>query len=192
MNKQISQAFGWLIGVLIVSPIIIFGISYLFKKKENNSKKAIPRYIEKCIEFKIQFPDKLEFRDTQYTISLMSSPQSIYKIFFKDLSIGKYLEITFFNYPDDKGLAFPSSLRGKETLMTINKDDLNNPNYGTKENPIPIFKVRENLPDSVTKNRGEENGWNVDITDKQFKYNVAQYLTYIMPKDEFEKRFEQK
>lgn len=189
MNKQISQAFGWLIGVLIVSPIIIFGISYLFKKKENNSKKAIPRYIEKCIEIKIQFPDKLAFRDTQYTISLMSPPQNIYKVFFKEISMGKYLEITFFNYPEDKGLAFPSSLRGKETLMTINKDDLNNPNYGTKENPIPVFKVRENLPDSVSKNRGEENGWNVDITDKQFKYNVEQYLTYIMPKEEFQKRF---
>ncbi|WP_293307354.1 hypothetical protein [Pedobacter sp. UBA5917] len=192
MNKQMSQAFGWLIGVLIVSPLIIFGISYLFKKKENNSKKAIPSYIEKCVEFKMRFPDKLEFRDTQYTISLMSPPQSIYKIFFKDVSIGKYLQITFFNYPEDKGLAFPSSLRGKETLMTINKDDLKNPHYGTKENPIPVFKVRENLPDSVSKNRGEENGWNVDITENQFKYNVEQYLTYIMPKEEFQKRFKKK
>ncbi|MFF5381316.1 hypothetical protein [Pedobacter suwonensis] len=189
MNKQISQAFGWLIGVLIAFPIIIFGINYLFKKKENNSKKAIPRYIEKCKEFKIQFPDKLEFRDTQYRTSLMSPPQKIYKIFFKDESTDKYIEITFFNYPEEKGMAFPSALRDKETLMTVNEDDLNNPEYGTKENPIPVFKVRENLPDSVSKKRGQENGWNVDITDKQFKYNVEQYLTYIMPKEEFQKRF---
>ncbi|QNN40657.1 hypothetical protein [Pedobacter roseus] len=184
-----KQAFGWLIGVLIVSPLIIFGISYLFKKKENNSKNAIPHYIEKCVEFKIRFPDKLEFRDTQYTISLMSPPQSIYKIFFKDVSVGKYLQITFFNYPEDKGLAFPSSLRGKETLMTINKDDLKNPTYGTKENPIPVFRVRENLPDSINKNRGAQDGWNVDITENQFIYNVEQYLTYIMPKEEFQRRF---
>lgn len=190
MNKQISQALGWLIGVLIVFPIIIFGVNYLFKKKENNAKTAIPRYIEKCIELKLQFPNQLKFRDTLYTISLMSPPLKIYKIFFKDLSMNKYMEITFFNYPEDKGMAFPSSLRGKETLMTINKDDLNDPSYGTQENPLPVFKVREILPDSVSKKRGEENGWNVDITDKQFKYNVEQYLTYIMPKEEFKKRFE--
>jgi len=62
--------------------------------------------------------------------------------------------------------------------------------YGTKANPIPVFRVVEDLPDSISRNRGSEDGWNVDITENQFKYNVEQYLNYIMPKDEFKKRFE--
>lgn len=79
---------------------------------------------------------------------------------------------------------------GTKIIAWVNKDDLKDPNYGTKENPLPVFKVREILPASASKKRGEENGWNVDITDKQFKYNVEQYLSYIMPKEEFKRRFE--
>ena len=71
------------------------------------------------------------------------------------------------------------------------KQCLNNcDTYGTKVNPIPVSRVREDLPDSVSKIRGSEDGWNVDITKNQFKYNVEQYLTYIMPKEEYKERFE--
>jgi len=52
--------------------------------------------------------------------------------------------------------------------------------------------VVEDLPDSISRNRGSEDGWNVDITENQFKYNVEQYLTYIMTKEEFKERFEKK
>jgi hypothetical protein len=45
----------------------------------------------------------------------------------------------------------------------------------TKANPIPVFRVVEDLPDSISRNRGSEDGWNVDITENQFKYNVEQY-----------------
>lgn len=45
MNKQISQALGWAVGVLVIFPLIIYGVNYLFKKKDNNSKSAIPIYI---------------------------------------------------------------------------------------------------------------------------------------------------
>lgn len=48
------------------------------------------------------------------------------------------------------------------------------------------------LPDSISKTRGPDDGWNVDIAENQFKYNVKQYLTYIMPKEEFQERFEKK
>ena len=190
MNKQISQAIGWAVGVLIVFPLIIYGVNNLFKKKDNNSKSAIPIYIDNCVELRISFPDQLDFRDTQYKTSLLSPEESIYKIFFKEKSMKKYLEIAFFNYPDDKGLAFPTSLRGKKIIVTINKNDLDDPNYGTPDNPIPIFRVREDLPDSISKTRGSEDGWNVDITENQFKYNVEQYLTYIMPNEELKERFE--
>ena len=83
MNKQISQAIGWAIGVLIIFPLIIYGINYFFKKKDNNSKSAIPIYIDNCVELRILFPNQLDFRDTQYKTSLLSPEESIYKIFFR-------------------------------------------------------------------------------------------------------------
>lgn len=89
-------------------------------------------------------------------------------------------------------MSFSDALDNKKIIISINKDDLKNLKYGIKANPVPVFRVVEDLPDSISRNRGSEDGWNVDITDKQFKYNVEQYLTYIMPKEEFQKRFEQK
>ena len=83
-------------------------------------------------------------------------------------------------------------MRGKKIIITVNKDELNSNNYGSPNNPIPVFKVREDFPDSISKTRGPEDGWNVDVTENQFKYNVEQYLTYIMPEEEFQERFEKK
>jgi len=190
MNKQISNAMGWVIGVLVVFPCILYGINYFFKNKFNDGKLAISKYASSCYEYRLLIPRSLELKTASYATSFLAPKESIYNLTFRDPSINKFFVIKFFNFPMDKRLAFRAVMRDKIALLTVNKDDLNSPNYGTKENPIPVFKVRENLPDSVSIKRGEENGWNADITDKQFKYNVEQYLTYIMPKEEFKKRFE--
>jgi len=192
MNKQISQAIGWALGILVVFPLIIYGVNILFKSKANEAKEHIDEYLEEFVPISTSFPKykDLKLSYSQYSTSLTSPAGSIYKISFFDSILNKHCQIMFFNYPDFEASKFTTVLHNKKIIISINKDDLKNPHYGTKENPIPVFKVRENLPDSVSKNRGYEDGWNVDITDKQFRYNVEQYLTYIMPKDEFKKRFE--
>ncbi|QDW26105.1 hypothetical protein FFJ24_015295 [Pedobacter sp. KBS0701] len=192
MNKQISQAIGWALGVLIIFPLLIYGINYFFKNRSNDSRCAIHDYINNSSEYKIFIPHNTEVKTFSYRTSFSAPQSNYYTLRFRDAKKGKWISFIFFNYPMDRRLAFDAVMDEKEALLTINKDDLNNPNYGTKENPIPVFKVRENLPDSVSMKKGEENGWNVDITDKQFKYNVEQYLTYIMPKEEFQERFEKK
>ncbi|RNL55853.1 hypothetical protein [Pedobacter jejuensis] len=191
MNRQISQALGWAIGVLVIFPFIIYGVNILFKSKENNGKKYVKKYLESCDQVSTKFPNYSDYKLSydHYTTSLLSPSETIYKIKFFDSIIKKNCQITFFNYPDFEASKFTTVLHDKKIIIYLNKDDLNNSIYGTKENPIPVFRVREDLPDSVSRNRGPEDGWNVDITDNQFKYNVEQYLTYIMPKEEFKKRF---
>lgn len=194
MNKQISQALGWAVGVLVVFPLIIYGISYIFKPNKNNASHAINTYVLNCENIKLHFPVYAEYTTSfkHYSTSLLSPKESIYKILFKEPSLNKYLEITFFNYPLIKSMSFSDALDNKKIIISINKDDLKNLKYGIKANPVPVFRVVEDLPDSISRNRGSEDGWNVDITENQFKYNVEQYLTYIMPKEEFQKRFEKK
>ena len=29
---------------------------------------------------------------------------------------------------------------GRKVILTVNRDDMNNPEYGTKENPVPVLK----------------------------------------------------
>ena len=31
-------------------------------------------------------------------------------------------------------------LYGRKVILTVNRDDMNNPEYGTKENPVPVLK----------------------------------------------------
>ena len=192
MNKQTSQALGWAAGVIVTFPLIIYGINYFFKDKFNNCSKATSKYIQNCSEYRLFIPKSLNLRTTSYASSLLAPKESIYNLMFEEPSINKFLVIKFFNFPMDKRLAFRPVVKEKILSLTINKNDLDDPNYGTANNPIPVFRVREDLPDSISKTRGAEDGWNVDITENQFKYNVEQYLTYIMPKDEFKKRFEKK
>ena len=77
---------------------------------------------------------------------------------------------------------------GKEVVLTVNRDDMNNPVYGTKDNPVPVLKavgVSEPIwfsgkdSDSV-------------FMDKFYRNNVINYLKYKMPKEEFERRFRSK
>ena len=65
---------------------------------------------------------------------------------------------------------------------------MNNPEYGTKENPVPVLKavgVSEPIwfsgkdTDSV-------------FMDNFYRNNVINYLKYKMPKEEFERRFKNK
>ncbi|MGQ7857393.1 hypothetical protein ACUN24_24420 [Pedobacter sp. WC2501] len=192
MNKQILQAIGWAVGVLVIFPLIIYGVNILFKSKANEAKEYIDEYLEGFVPISTSFPKykDLKLSYSQYSASLTSPAGSIYKISFFDSILNKHCQIMFFNYPDFEASKFTTVLHNKKIIISINKDDLKNLKYGTKANPIPIFRVVEDLPDSISRNRGSEDGWNVDITENQFKYNVEQYLTYIMPKDEFKKRFE--
>jgi len=150
------------------------------------------KYIQNCSEYRLFIPKSLNLKTTSYTSSLLAPKESIYNLTFKESSINKFLVIKFFNFPMDKRLAFRSVMKEKIVLLTINKNDLDDLKYGTPDNPIPVFRVREDLPDSISKARGSDDSWNVDVTENQFKYNVEQYLTYIMPKEEFKKRFEKK
>ncbi|MET4083042.1 hypothetical protein ABIB40_003009, partial [Pedobacter sp. UYP30] len=76
----------------------------------------------------------------------------------------------------------PDQMMNKNIVITVNKEDFNNSDYGSKINPVPVFKFRGVTPlkfgDQV-----------YDISEEEYKYNVTQYLQYLMTKEEFKKRF---
>ncbi|MGN7988584.1 hypothetical protein ACTJKC_14645 [Pedobacter sp. 22226] len=83
-------------------------------------------------------------------------------------------------------------LEGQGITAWVNQDDLKDPSYGTKEKPIPVFNFKGiGEPIRITsESEGSVNGYeSLEPTNEQYKHNVLTYLTYIMPKDEFKKRF---
>ena len=73
----------------------------------------------------------------------------------------------------------------KEVFMTVNKDDINNPAYGTKDNPVPVLKM-VGVYESI---RDNDRDYDQAYMDSFYHNNVIRYLKYKMPKEEFERRF---
>jgi hypothetical protein len=109
-----------------------------------------------------------------------------------NLELKKYFSITMFDLyhkgVDHMQDAFWRVVNKSTIYIRVNNDDLKNPDYGSKEHPIPVFKVwGANSP--LTADYGVNNPINYDVSDEQYKYNVMVYLTFVMPKKEFKERF---
>ena len=75
---------------------------------------------------------------------------------------------------------------GKKVTLIVNREDMNNPKYGTEDNPV-LNAIGVSEPIWF-------NGSDTDsvFMDKFYRDNVIKYLKYKMPKEEFERRFKGK
>ena len=74
---------------------------------------------------------------------------------------------------------------GMKVILTVNREDMNNPEYGTKENPVPVLRdmgVEESIRDN-------DKDYDKAYMDSFYRENVIGYLKYKMPKGEFKRRF---
>ena len=75
-----------------------------------------------------------------------------------------------------------------KVILTVNRDDMNNPEYGTKDNPVPVLKdvgVEESIRDG-------DKDYDKAYMDSFYRKNVIRYLKYNMSKKEFESRYKNK
>ncbi|RAJ20900.1 hypothetical protein [Pedobacter cryoconitis] len=201
---------GYIIGVVIILPLLLLAYNHFLINK-NDGQRFMNNYIESSIEMKIFVPDyhkeaaphnKLN-EIKKITRSVKSKnmgrdgsdrSEMQYRIFF-DQKSKRYYQITMFDIQYvGQGVECPSwaffySISNKDVLITINKKDIDDPSYGTKEQPIQVLSVRgvdAPLPalDTIRCNLS------YNTPNEQYKYNVQMYLTYVMSKEEFKKRFE--
>lgn len=69
--------------------------------------------------------------------------------------------------------------------VKVNPKQLNNPAYGSKENPVPVFGL-----DLL--NEWEEAQRIFHADEREIQYSVEQYLKFIIPKKEFKQVFKEK
>ena len=99
---------------------------------------------------------------------------------FYSVEYKKFLSIMYF-----VDISQMYCLYGRKVILTVNRDDMNNPEYGTKENPVPVLKdvgVDESIRDN-------DQDYNKKYMDSFYRENVIRYLKYKMPKSEFKRRF---
>ncbi len=109
--------------------------------------------------------------------------QDVYSIQYK-----KHIRIEMF----DLTHLFWYDIGNSTVMLKVNKEDFNNPKYGTKEKPLMCFSLRGANGPILVEGRGTKTMGtilNKDTPADQFDYNVYMYFTYVMPKKEFEERF---
>ena len=82
----------------------------------------------------------------------------------------------------------PGRYGGKKVTLIVNREDMNNPQYGTEDNPVPVLNAI-GVSEPIWFNGSDTDSV---FMDKFYRNNVIQYLKYKMPKEEFERRFKGK
>jgi hypothetical protein len=182
-----------------VFPLLIHLYS-TFSINRNNGKKYYQSYIRGSIQIQIKIPEYPEIGaiDSKHGNYLASYGRSgsnngaMDKLIFYSKENKKYLVITVFDflqeYGQSKSSLVDTQIDGKKIFITVNKEDLASPKYGTKDNPVPVFNYK-GAEKPIIIPVGNDGHMSLEPTLQEYEHNVITYLTFIMPKEEFEQRF---
>lgn len=193
-----------ILGLICIILILNLLATWIFVSK-NNGKAFVENYIRSSKEVKIKVK-KESFDDMFNGYSYLKQIIIFKGIFgnssnytFRDEYSGKFYKIVRF---DKYGNTFshPQTylIDNKELNVKIDPLQINNPSFGTKENPILVFSYKgvndDFIMDMDTDEKDESGIYkqapiSIAPTEEEYHYNVKQYLTYVMPKEEFKKRF---
>ena len=197
--KGAGGALGYVLGTAIVVPLIFYLISIIFYAPNKLTKEIINQYVADSIIVK---------DDIGRNPSFDECIRSNYKIGFDIIRFRKYLDKNntgsqiywgwgYYSKQYNKYFRLTAIVEGggvfdklpyseyKDIIITINKNDLNNPAYGNIDNPVPVFKFI-GLNKSI---RDDDKDYDEAYMDTIYHNNVEMYLKYIMPKKEFKARF---
>ena len=193
-----------ILGGIIIILLLNFLISLFFVSK-NKGEKYVEQYKSLSKELKVKVNPELfdeQFTHTSYfkgTIFFKGLYGNTSDYIFKDDYSQRYFKIMRFNpYGDKFRQAQTYKIDNKELIVKVDPLQYNDKTFGTKENPILVFwyeGANEKLMTDIRTDEKDKDGFyiNKDVqlspTEEEYRYNVEQYLTYVMPKEEFKKRF---
>ena len=185
---------GYVLGGAVIIPFILYLISIVFYKSNKVTEAILNQYIENSEEIKVDSAGNVSYWEssrsngklgiqsikityflaknntgTQYYPCFIFNSKKFHK-YFKLIGLSEYI----YDPPWDKSI-----------VMTVNKEDFNNPAYGTINNPVPVLKFI-GADKSV---RSDNKDYDRAYMDTVYHKNVEMYLKYVMPKKEFKARF---
>ena len=190
---------GQILGTVVGFPLLCFliNIFYYSNKYNDDAEQYYKKYMNNSYDIEVTMPEDkskyyLENQDedvetmetftTKIDGNYFANPSGSYNPFYS-VEYKKFLSIMYF--VDISQMYWPY---GRKVILTVNRDDMNNPAYGTKENPVPVLKdvgVDESIRDN-------DQDYNKKYMDSFYRENVIRYLKYKMPKSEFKRRFKNK
>ncbi|GHT59731.1 hypothetical protein AGMMS50239_07070 [Bacteroidia bacterium] len=194
IKKQINHMKGLkgILLVLIIAPLLVWGLNLLFFSK-NDGEEYVDEYINNSVTIDVEDSDiGHEFKiKTVYTgiqtafLRGKMRGKRVNTMSFYDKNHKKYFMLCVIN----PGIPLQFDILYKLASRTIikanvGKYDLDSPDYGTKENPIPIFML------DIPRYADNPSYKKARITNEQYRNTVEFYLSYMMSKEEFKKQFE--
>jgi|SRR5690625_4936761 len=196
-----TAGFGYAIGIIVVVPLLAWVVNFIFYSGNRASDEQVQQYIENSITeiFIENKKDRLDKGYIIYTRKLQRRRGGIitfrWSLFYDENYKKFYSLITFddLHKSDDKRNFVMERSDSATYRILINKDQLNNPNYGTKDNPIPIWPIellkydKTDLSDDSL--RTEELTEMIGLSSEVTQLHIQQYLTHFMPKEEYKEMF---
>ncbi|MGV0965192.1 hypothetical protein [Empedobacter falsenii] len=193
-----------ILGGIVVILLLNFLINLLFVSK-NKGKDFVETYIKESKKIRIRVDSKdfsgkfthvSYFKGTVFFKGLYGNSQD--EIVLDNINHKYYRIMRFDPYGDKFSYAQTYKIDNKELIVKVDPLQYNDKTFGTKENPILVFWYKganEKLIMNMDIDELDEDGVYkqaptlISPTEEEYRYNVEQYLTYVMPKDEFKKRF---
>ena len=199
--KTLLKILGGIGTILILN----FLINLIFVSK-NDGKDFLESYIKSSEKKKVKV-DLTFFQGMNSSVSFFKGTaffKGLYgntsDITFKDHLSNRYFKLMRFDpFGEQFSLAQSGKIDNKELIVKVDPLQYNDKTFGTKENPILVFwyeGANEKLIMNMDIDELDEDGVYkqeptlISPTEEEYRYNVEQYLTYVMPKEEFKKRFE--
>lgn len=191
INKNYMKGLSGILLTLIIAPIFVWVLNFLIFPT-NNGEKYVDEYISHSTvidieDSNIDFDFKIKTVYTGIQTAFLRgklSGKDAKMLTFYDINHKKYFMLCVMYQGISLQFDILCNYISDTTIKAkVNRYDLNNPDYGTKENPIPFFIF------DVPKYANNSGYQKVRITEEQYRNMVDFYLTHMMSKKEFKERF---
>jgi hypothetical protein len=182
---------GYIIGLLFGIPLFIVVVNFLFFRGNNPTQNEISKYINLSIIDTIEVAAIIP-KGEQYIsgISRRGRPSGFLDKYptFSEKHKKNFIVLVFVGF--DPNTTHRGRILGTGDFNTltirINQKQLQNPKYGTKENPVPVFAI--DMLNLEWEGRGYDSN-PFHVSERANFIFVEQYLKFFMPGDEFDEMF---
>lgn len=202
MKVNTGYFFGYGLGIYILIPLAIFFINLIFLSGHSVSDKQVNNYIKNSVHLVLKVPSiyeegvySIDYESESYLRSFSGAGLNFMRGYtFYNKQYKKFFKIiTFDGFPTkkvygnngavirviDENEYRDKKINGFDLKATVNETQWNNPDYGSKENPYPVFAH------DIVLTPSNRNSWaatfeGFKITDSlNFKF-VREYLKYFI------------
>ena len=203
MKNWLTGGLGMVGAILILNTIFTWVLV-----RKNNGEKYLETYLSQQQQVKIFVSD--EYFEGKYGSNRYLKKIIFYRGIFRgsenytfiDNYSNKYFKIMRFDKYVENAVTLAQSygIKNQKLYVMVDSKQYNDPTYGTLENPYVVFSYRgvdKKLMMTIDLDEKGEDGFYLQKevplapSEEEYRYNAEQYLTYVMPKEEFKKRFEE-